>query len=313
MITDSAFSNLSSHLHLEFYGGTPAEKFAEKYQISTPMVAVLSQEKAKGYYFFPEYPESEREKNIFLKQYKARKDHNIWTLYFSSDHYKDILSINVFHDMPSVIIENVKFINGHHFVHARFSNKFMKEISDRVVGLVAAGDTFRIIDYGENPGFDYLLSNRISGKERNLKVVRVAIDDYESEIYNGFSIPPNTVREFKSYREDSDLTGIYYFPDDMKDQPPQDFKKISDEKNYYEGPIRSQILSFLSSYGKNIPLLTFSRVHEFHKNKLIIEFIIYDWTMSILLERVKESREKFPKMSIYLESASYLGDISRLP
>lgn len=304
MLLRDTFSKLSSHLVIEYFRDQPAERFAEKYNIIAPMATLFSENKVKSFYYLPAQVENDRDKMIFLQQYNARKNQGIWTIYFNSDFYPDLSFLRRINELPSVVIDDMHLVNGHHYFHARFSELFMQEVSSTVVNLVAENDTFQIVNYGSNMGIDYLMNYLPCECTRSMREARLIIEDYSEDNYGGFEIPDGTVREFKSYSDVECKSGIYYFPEGANIEPPSDFRKISDSESYYEGPIKSEILDFLSYYSTGIPLLSISRVQKFSDGKLTLEYMLNDWTLEILVRRLKEAREKFPELNIYLDYAS---------
>lgn len=313
MLLRDTYSRLSSHFLIEYFREQPAGRFAEKFGIVAPMSCVLSEDMVKGYYYLPESVESDRDKMIFLRQYGARKQHGVWTVYFNSDFYTDLETIRSLSELPSVIMDDVQLVNGRHVFHARFSGMYMKDVSDMIVRTVSENQNFQIMNYGMNPGIDYIISGISVDRKRSVRAVRIVVENYPEERYGAFTVPDGTAREIKYFAEGSSQKGLYYFPDTMDEKPSSAFTKISDSHNYFEGPLRSEILMFLSTFGKNIPMMSLSMAHKFSGERLIIEYLIDEWSSELLIRRVKEAKEKFSNTSIYLDYAAAVSSEVRVP
>ncbi len=308
VLISETFNNISSHLIFEYYNDQPTERFAAKFQIFAPMSISISDDLVRSFYYFPEEVESDREKMIFLRQFQAKKMHGVYTVYFNSRLFPQLLSLDQFMKIPSVIMDDIRLINGHHFFYLRFNSEFTREISNLVIDMISEGDQYQVLSFGDNAGKDFLNENEKMNTNRELRFVRLVVENYHEEPVKGFSIPDGTVREFKTHSGTNTGRAVYYFPESHKFSPPDEFFRISDSKSHYEGPAESEITSFLSTYENSIPLPAVSRIQKFDGNRLTVEYLLDDWAVEILIRRLSEARKKFTDQVMYIDYASDVLD-----
>lgn len=298
------FGRLSSHLVFDHFSDMPTEKASHKMRFYAPMSVSFTAEKTRAYYYIPDENAHDRETTMFLRQFGAIEKNGIWTIYFNSSAFADLARVEPFVNIPSGILDGIELLNGHHYFHFRFSNKFTREVSDNVIDLVSDGDAYQVTSFGDNPGLKSYVGNETAGSGRKLRFVRFICSNYREQEYDGFKLPDGTIREFKVHSGANTDRAVYYFPDDAEEQPPNSFIRVSEDHRYYEGPANSGISTFLSTYADGIPLPALSRIQKLEGSNLITEYLLDNWVVELLLGRMIESKKEFPDLHLYIDQAT---------
>lgn len=302
------YSRLDSTLVFQYTTDRQAERFAEKYNIRAPMSLSVSGDEIGSYYYFPETIENERESMIFLKQFEATKKNGTWTLYFSGSEHEDLLSLERFLEIPSLIIDSMKLDGSMHQFSMRFNSEYTRNVSMLLMDLISEGSEFDVFNFGDNTGIDSYLSSFSESEFSKLSFVRILTKDDSSAEYEGFRIPDGTIREFKMNNGPHTVKANYYFPEDPGQKLPEKFKKVSEKHNIYEGPAESELFYFLSLYDDGIPLHSISRIQKFTEDGIVTEILAPKWAVEILLKRLSEARKVFPNAELMVEYVSRIDE-----
>ena len=294
------YGRLSRRIVLSYSADKPIEKFSRRFSISSPISILKKSDRISAFYYFPGDFAKDREKEIFLKQFKARMSEGLWTAYTDSRAEPELSYFTNLLDIPSLIIEDSQLKNGTHYFSAKFDENYSTQVSEFLLDLIDRDGNFQIEEISENRGIQDL--QRFIHPERSMWFIRIILTLPSYGNMGKFRIPPESVMEVKHISSNGDSRAVFYFSDDVESVLPKGFVRISDMDNVYEGPVKDQVLHSLMFYSSGIPLKTVSLFQRFQEDSILMEMVMDRWSSVVFLKCLNRVSRRFDGLKVAIDT-----------